>query len=57
MSDNRSVFGLWLEAVTCEDPEWLRLARRLPVCAGRAELVDLWRSWSGHERHALRGVR
>lgn len=44
---------LWLEAVTCSDPEWLKLGRALPLCADRATLVALWQSWPGHKRHSL----
>ncbi len=46
--------ALWLAAVTCEDPEWLDLARRAPLCVTEKQLVDLWLSWPGHESRTLR---
>lgn len=50
----RSTFVLWLQATTCEDPEWLAVGRTLPLCAGEERMAALWLSWPGHERHALR---
>ncbi len=52
-----STFALWFEAITCEDTEWLALARSaLPLCARADEspVVASPRSPGEHQSYGLR---
>lgn len=44
----RSAFALWFEAITCEDPEWLNVARAIPRCQ-EEQILAAWRSWPGRQ--------
>jgi hypothetical protein len=56
VASDTSAFSMWFSAITCDDPEWLVLARSKPLCMDSDQLVSLWQSWPGHSKHVVRTV-